>query len=278
MDNYIKKLKTIKENQDGFSLIELVVAVGILAILSVVGVVAYSKITENARQTAVEAAAAEVYKGAVAYDANGQDYKQAAVEWTNSAGNSSIEITMGDKNSAGEFCVKAVNKDHPGANASKGAGCGNSGTPETPGEGDGTTPPVIEETFVSVPLIDIVYSDGYGVPYADIDISGTLPAGTEITVQTNQYLPFEEWEPNSYNVNNLEVVYDNSGVANGRYVNDVSYRVASNGYASFGYDMGIEYDGAVVFVEVKLPDGKEFADGTTSVVYNQRPEQRVEEW
>lgn len=66
------KIKSARENtgEEGFSLIELVVAVGILLILSVVGVVSYSGITNNARQATVDAAAAEVLTAAVAYDSD----------------------------------------------------------------------------------------------------------------------------------------------------------------------------------------------------------------
>lgn len=74
MKNIMNKFNEFKKarelNEDGFSLIELVVAVGILAILSVVGVIAYSGITDNARQTAVDAAASDVFTAAIAYDSD----------------------------------------------------------------------------------------------------------------------------------------------------------------------------------------------------------------
>lgn len=109
----IKHFKRQKVNVDGFSLIELVIAVGILAILSLVGVVAYSKITENARQAAVEAAAAEVLTGAVAYDANGDDpeaYKQAEKEWMETRNGDTVEV-LSEKN--GDcIVVRAWNNEH----------------------------------------------------------------------------------------------------------------------------------------------------------------------
>lgn len=73
ISNVIEFVKARKEakGDEGFSLIELVVAVGILAILSVTGVVAYSQITQNARETAVKSAASEVYTAAVAYESDG---------------------------------------------------------------------------------------------------------------------------------------------------------------------------------------------------------------
>lgn len=60
--NFINSRKELKNNNNnGFSLIELVVAVGILAILSVIGVVAYSQIMKRAEMTAVDSVVLEVY-------------------------------------------------------------------------------------------------------------------------------------------------------------------------------------------------------------------------
>ena len=139
MEKYFERLKNVKVDQGGFSLIELVVAVGILAILSVVGLVSYAGITENARKAAVEAAAAEVYKGAVSYDMNGDspdDYKKAAKEWMDSS-DGSITIKIGDKKPDGSFCVEAtMNADtEDEINSNKGAGCDKEGG--TPGDGSG---------------------------------------------------------------------------------------------------------------------------------------------
>lgn len=52
--------KKIKDNEKGFSLLELVVAIGILLILTVGGLVGYSSITDNARTAAAESAASEI--------------------------------------------------------------------------------------------------------------------------------------------------------------------------------------------------------------------------
>lgn len=54
-----KKKKSFDEQ--GFSLLELVVAVGVLLVLTVGGLLAYSSITDNARQASVNNLADEIY-------------------------------------------------------------------------------------------------------------------------------------------------------------------------------------------------------------------------
>lgn len=61
-----KFLKTFKNgNQEGFSLLELVIGVGIMLVLTVGGLLAYNGITANARQASVQRAASEIYDNAV---------------------------------------------------------------------------------------------------------------------------------------------------------------------------------------------------------------------
>lgn len=115
ISNVIEFVKARKEakGDEGFSLIELVVAVGILAILSVTGVVAYSQITKNARETATTSAAAEVFTAAVAYE-NDNDTattaKTAMDEWNGAAGaTSQLKITASSVDKAtGALTVTAT--------------------------------------------------------------------------------------------------------------------------------------------------------------------------
>ena len=141
LKGYVEKyLKEVDE--DGFSLLELVVAVGILLVLTVGGLLAYSGLTKNARVAAVQAAAAEVYTGAVAYDSNGENYKKAETDWMDSSKKgsaNSITVEIKDKNETnGELCVEAVmdiGADTEDIKASKGPGCDNAGGSTKPGTG-----------------------------------------------------------------------------------------------------------------------------------------------
>lgn len=83
MKNVIELMKARREaakNNDGFSLLELVVAVGILLVLTVGGLLAYNGITDNARDAAVESAASEVYTAAVAFEASGKMTPEIAAQ------------------------------------------------------------------------------------------------------------------------------------------------------------------------------------------------------
>lgn len=99
MKNVIELIKARREaaKNDGFSLLELVVAVGILLVLTVGGLLAYNGITDNARQAAVESAASEIYTAAVAYEATGESTGAEAVtkavgEWEGSATGDDLTI------------------------------------------------------------------------------------------------------------------------------------------------------------------------------------------
>lgn len=101
IDNILKKVAERREaaKDAGFSLLELVVAVGILLVLTVGGLLAYNGITDNARTAAVESAASEVYTSAAAYEADNQTdtvASDAGTEWTGTAkADSGLEARSG---------------------------------------------------------------------------------------------------------------------------------------------------------------------------------------
>lgn len=118
MKNIIERfVKT--ENESGFSLLELVVAIGIILILTVGGLIGYSAITKNAKVAAVESAASAVMTAAMAYDANGQNISEAehnpATIWNNSAKDDSViaEMSVSAPDEDGQICisVKATHRD-----------------------------------------------------------------------------------------------------------------------------------------------------------------------
>ena len=99
------KIKSLREEagQDGFSLLELVVAVGILLVLTVGGLLAYNGITDNARTAAVQSAASEIYTAATAFEAAGETNagaKQAADEWVDSAEDGKFQVFYNEETNA----------------------------------------------------------------------------------------------------------------------------------------------------------------------------------
>lgn len=96
MKNYIDKIKNKfvgsqekrELSEEGFSLLELVVAIGILLVLTVGGLIGYSAITNNAKDAAVQSASSEIATSAAVKEANGDTdtgAMEAATEWLGSA-------------------------------------------------------------------------------------------------------------------------------------------------------------------------------------------------
>lgn len=93
--------------EDGFSLLELVVAVGIVLVLSIAGFVGYGAITASARAAAVESAAEKTYKAAIAAEASEGSWgsiEKVRDDWNDSQEQTSVEITRDDD---GQLCVSA---------------------------------------------------------------------------------------------------------------------------------------------------------------------------
>lgn len=59
MDRLVARREEAKADENGFSLLELVVAIGILLVLTVGGLIGYSAITDNARTAAATSAVSE---------------------------------------------------------------------------------------------------------------------------------------------------------------------------------------------------------------------------
>lgn len=63
IERFVKRRENASFNESGFSLLELVVAIGILLVLTVGGLIGYSEITDNARTAAAQTAASEISTG-----------------------------------------------------------------------------------------------------------------------------------------------------------------------------------------------------------------------
>lgn len=128
------------DGNEGFTLLELSIAVGILLILSVGGMAAYGDIMGGQRKDAVALAAMSVGTNAEAYLRDFDDTttpKQAEEEWTAEQGNAVVQVSVSEE----ENCARVVAKDAHGNTAKRNVGdwC------------DGHTPPV-ETPYVPLPV------------------------------------------------------------------------------------------------------------------------------
>lgn len=102
---FVAKRAERELNEDGFSLLELVVAIGIMLILTVGGLIGYSQITDNARKAAVESGASSVMTAAMVYESNGDDPQKAATDFNASSSNNQITADVDEStNAEGDKC------------------------------------------------------------------------------------------------------------------------------------------------------------------------------
>lgn len=80
--------KTRLNNEDGFSLMELVIAIGLVLILTVGGLIGYNFLNRNAKEATTEAAAASVLRKAMVNESDimsDANYKTAEIEYNQNA-------------------------------------------------------------------------------------------------------------------------------------------------------------------------------------------------
>lgn len=124
----IKLLKGRMRSDSGFTLMEIVVAVGILLVLTGGGLSASGAIIKTARQAAVNSAASEVLTGAMAYeiDTTPKVAKDAETEWNGTSKKNkdgTAHITTEVRNSATCIAVKASNLHDQESVRSRGISC-----------------------------------------------------------------------------------------------------------------------------------------------------------
>ena len=91
-------MNTMKKN-GGFTLVELIIVIAILAILSTGAIAGYSRYIQNANNTAVEAVLSDISTAAVL--ANAQAGAVSSIDVTEASGKLQIQVTMSTK--AGDF-------------------------------------------------------------------------------------------------------------------------------------------------------------------------------
>lgn len=78
--SFSKRITHLIKDDEGFSLLELVVAVGILLVLSIGGLVAYSSMINNARDAQASNIAADLYMLASTHRSAGEGFDKDAEE------------------------------------------------------------------------------------------------------------------------------------------------------------------------------------------------------
>jgi len=83
----VKEIFVKDDNSEGFSLLEIVVSVGILLVLTVGGLLSYGTITDNARQAATNKTASELHTYMMDHFVNNDDVsvEEALENWAKSS-------------------------------------------------------------------------------------------------------------------------------------------------------------------------------------------------
>lgn len=96
-------------NEDGFSILDLIVAVGVILVLTSSTIGVYNVVNSNAKNTAVTRAANQVLKAAMVFQSDGLEYTtpQGAVDqWESSKGSSKVTVEL-VPDEDGEIAIKA---------------------------------------------------------------------------------------------------------------------------------------------------------------------------
>jgi type II secretory pathway pseudopilin PulG len=194
-----------QKNQEGFSLLEMVVAMGILIVLVIGGILFYRGINQNSKEAAVQQAAKSVYTGAVANqsDNDGSTTPSSAAKEYNESQKDTITVdgvdrpviyVTVDEFTDGGLKVKAVYGDDEAEHiidTSKG------GDPGTQDPGDGEVAPDPEKLVTDLLRRDYQCDLHFAASYGAVSMAnGATPevAYLERLVQSGLATPQEEEE------------------------------------------------------------------------------------
>lgn len=107
------KARFAEMREEGFTMIEIAVAVGIILILSVAGIIGYGVIQGNSETAALESAAQQGVTAVLAYSADGSPVSAAIAEAQDdlSVGDITVVITPDDADAPTEITVVASGYD-----------------------------------------------------------------------------------------------------------------------------------------------------------------------
>lgn len=240
--------------EDGFSLLELVIAIGIILILTVGGLIGYSAIQKNSKQAAVESAVSAVATAAVVYDSdpetNGSEVEDAGKNWNESAKDDSIVTESKVVTVNGQRCIQATATHRDGFTASRSTGC-------APVSDDDNSGGEVVEALAA----PILTKECEARP-------GLLGLGARVRIV---------WKPaEGYGISNTEFVASTSGMGSPLASIDgfsLSGNTTSNGDGTFTTDIptnllgGLLGLGEEIEIALRTVDGEKVSD-TASVATN----------
>lgn len=223
----MKLLDYLKQKgEGGFSLLELVVGVGVVLVLTVGGVLGYNGITDQARQAAVDKAASEAFTAAQAYRLDNQAStvaKDVEGEWNGTKKGDSMNLVVDDT----ATCLRVTATHEKGQEAvrQEGSDCGgtgseNGGNTENPGGNDACSVDCVGIGAAFAGSLNFSNTGGiaaseqlskdYDVEVRIVDGGGSVLAtqSETLTMVWDDYVPDTGWGDSYGGSTNEGIMYD----------------------------------------------------------------------